>query len=102
MGKPTTTIVFSGAGSPASVTLTATAPDTSAPTTIPGVVHRTQGGSVVSYQVGPQYWEVTLQIKSLTGAQKNNLNSFFGNNFTLPFNYLDENGNTFTAQFLDP
>lgn len=101
MAAPTTTVTFSGAGSPSPITLRATTPDTSAPTTIPGVVHRTQGGSLVSYQVGPQYWEVTLQIKSLTGAQKDNLNSFFANNFTLSFTYTDENGNAFTARFLD-
>ncbi|HEX7379660.1 MAG TPA: hypothetical protein VF278_21230 [Pirellulales bacterium] len=95
---PTTTITFTGAGS---ITLRATAPNTDAPTTIPGVVHRTQGGSLVSYQVGPQYWQVTLQCRSLTGAQKDALAAFFAANFTSSFTYTDENDNTFTARFLD-
>ena len=49
--NPSITVTFSGNGS---VTLRATAPNADAPTTVPGVVHRTQGGSLVSYQVGPQ------------------------------------------------
>lgn len=96
---PTTTITFTGNGS---VTLPATAPQTEAPTSVPGIVHRTQGGSLVSYQVGPQYWEVTLQCRSLTGAQKDALNTFFAVNFAAPFTYTDENGNRFTARFLEP
>lgn len=99
MPNPTTTITFTGNGS---VTLPATAPDTDAPITVPGVVHRTQGGSLVSYQVGPQYWEVTLQCRSLTGAQKDAINTFFAANFAAPFTYIDENGNNFTARFLEP
>lgn len=95
---PTTTITFTGNGA---VTLPATAPNIDAPTAVPGVVHRTQGGSLVSYQLGPQYWEVTLQCRSLTGAQKDALNTFFAANFTSSFNYTDENGNNFTARFLD-
>jgi hypothetical protein len=98
MPNPTTTITFTGNGS---VTLPATAPEVDAPTTVPGVVHRTQGGSLVSYQVGPQYWEVTLQCRSLSGAQKDALNTFFAANFASPFTYVDENGNSFTARFLD-
>jgi hypothetical protein len=98
MPNPTTTITLSGNGS---VTLTATAPNTDCPTTVPGVVHRTQGGSLVIYQVGPQYWEVTLQCRSLTGAQKDALNTFFAANFASSFTYVDENGNNFTARFLD-
>jgi hypothetical protein len=94
-----TTITFTGVGS---VTLPATAPNVDAPTTVPGVVHRTQGGSLVSYQVGPQYWEVTLECKSLTGAQKDALNTFFASNFASAFTYTDENGNNFTARFLEP
>ena len=95
---PSTTITLSGNGS---VTLPATSPNTDAPTTVPGVVHRTQGGNLVSYQVGPQYWEVILQCRSLTGAQKDALNTFFAANFTSSFTYTDENGNNFTARFLD-
>ena len=98
MPLPTTTITLTGAGS---VTLPATAPETDAPTTMPGVVHRTQGGSLVTYQVGPQYWEVTLQCRSMTGAQKDALNTFFAANFASSFTYTDENGNNFTARFLE-
>lgn len=98
MPNPTTTVTFTGNGS---ITLRATAPNTDAPTTVPGVVHRTQGGSLVSYQIGPQYWEVTLQCRSLTGAQKDALSAFFAANFTSSFTYTDENGNVFIAQFLD-
>ena len=99
MPLPTTTITFTGNGS---VTLPATAPETDAPTTMPGVVHRTQGGSLVTYQVGPQYWEVTLQCRSLTNVQKDALNTFFAANFASSFTYIDENGNNFTARFLEP
>ena len=98
MPLPTTTIRLTGNGS---VTLPATAPETDAPTTMPGVVHRTQGGSLVTYQVGPQYWEVTLQCRSMTGAQKDALNTFFAANFASSFTYADENGNNFSARFLD-
>jgi hypothetical protein len=94
-----TTITFSGNGS---VTLPATAPDLDAPTTVPGVVHRTQGGSLVSYQVGPQYWQATLDCHSLTNAQKDALNTFFGANFASSFTYIDENGNNFNARFMEP
>jgi hypothetical protein len=97
--NPATTVTFTGNGS---VTLRATAPDTDAPTTVPGVVYRTQGGSVVSYQVGPQYWEATLVCQGLTDAQQAALVAFFAANFTMPFTYLDENGNSFTARFLEP
>lgn len=99
MPNPSITVSFSGNGS---VTLRATAPNADAPTTVPGIVHRTQGGSLVSYQVGPQFWEVSLLCQGLTGAQKDALNTFFGNNFTAPFTYVDENGNSFTARFLEP
>lgn len=94
-----TAITLTGVGS---VTLPATAPGVDAPTTVPGVVHRTQGGSLVSYQVGSQYWEVTLECKSLTGDQKDALNTFFAVNFASPFTYTDENGNNFNARFLEP
>lgn len=93
------TITFTGNGS---VTLPATAPNLDAPTTVPGVVHRTQGGSLVSYQVGPQYWQATLDCHSLTNAQKDALNTFFGANFASSFTYVDENGNNFTARFMEP
>src|SRR5487761_412239 len=99
MPNPTTTITFTGNGS---VTLPATAPDVDAPSTMPGVVHRTQGGSLVTYQVGPQYWLVTLRCRSLTNVQKDALNTFFAANFASPFTYVDENGNNFTARFLQP
>lgn len=83
------------------VTLRATKPDTQAPTTVPGVVHRTQGGSLVSYQVGPQYFETTLQITGMSNATKESLVAFFNTNFAKNWTYTDENGNGFTARFLD-
>lgn len=97
MALPLTTVTFSGTGS---ATIRATAPDTDCPVTVPGVTHRTQGGALVSYQVGPTYWEVTLQAKWITSAQKDALETFFRANRGT-FTYADENGNEFTAQFLD-
>jgi hypothetical protein len=83
------------------ISLRATKPDTQAPTTVPGVVHRTQGGSLVSYQVGPQFFEATLQITGMSGATKDALVAFFNTNFTKNWTYTDENTHAFTAQFLD-
>lgn len=101
MANPTTTVTLAGPNAPTSITVRATAPDTSAPCMIPGVVHRTQGGSLVSYQVGPAYWEATLQLRGLTNAQKTNLESFFRANWGQSLTYTDENGNPFTAKFVD-
>lgn len=98
---PTTTITLAGPNAPTSITLRATAPETPAPTTIPGIVHRSQGGSVITYRVGPQFWEFTLQCRSLTLAQAESLNSFYGANFGQSLTYTDENANAFTAKFLD-
>lgn len=81
--------------------LRATKPDTQAPANVPGVVHRTQGGSLVTYQVGPVWFETTLQITGMPGSTKDSLNTFFQNNFGKSFTYTDENNNAFTAYFLD-
>ncbi|MDE2098816.1 MAG: hypothetical protein KGL39_16305 [Patescibacteria group bacterium] len=99
MAAPSINVSFTAGQT--TLTLRATKPDTQAPTTVPGVVHRTQGGSLVSYQVGPQYFETTLQITGMSGQQKDALVSFFAANFTKSWTYTDENGNAFTAQFLD-
>lgn len=101
MANPSFTVTLAGPNAPTSITFRATAPDTQAPCTIPGIVHRTQGGSIVSYQVGPAYWEATLQLRGLTNAQKASLESFFRANFGQSLTYTDENGNSFTAKFLD-
>ena len=101
MSNPSTTIQLAGPNPPTAITLRATAPDTQAPCTVPGVVHRTQGGSVVTYQVGPPYWEATLQLRGLTNAQKAALEQFFRANLGQSLTYTDENSNTFTAKFLD-
>lgn len=96
---PNFKVTFSGSGP--SVTVYAAEPNINAPVTVPGVVHRTQGGGLVSYQVGPRYFEATLSLPSLRGADKTALVAFHAANWGLPFTYTDENGNTFTAQFLD-
>src|SRR5487761_179441 len=101
MANPTTTVTLAGPNAPTSITVRASAPDINAPCTLPGVVHRTQGGSIVTYQVGPAYWEATLQLRGLTNAQKNSLNSFFTANFGQSLTYTDENANAFTVKFLD-
>lgn len=94
-------VTLAGVGSPASLTITGPEPNTQAPCVVPGVVHRTQGGSIVSYQVGPAYWQATLKLPSLRNADKANLEAFFRNNFGKAITYTDENGNNFTAYFLD-
>jgi hypothetical protein len=102
MPRPNTTITISGgSGSPASFTLTAPAPNVDAPATVPGVVNRTQGGSLVQFQLGAAYWEATLGLAHLSSADKNNLEAFFRNNWRSTWQYTDENGNVFNAQFLD-
>ena len=101
MPNPSTTVTLAGPNAPSSVTLRATAPDTQAPCTVPGVVQRTQGGSLVTYQVGPAYWEATLQLRGLTSVQKGALEAFFRANFGQSLTYTDENDNVFTAKFLD-
>lgn len=99
MAAPAINVSFTSGAT--TISLRATKPDTQCPTTVPGVVHRTQGGSLVSYQVGPQYFETTLQITGMSNATKDALVAFFGANFTKAFIYTDENGNAFTARFLD-
>lgn len=98
MPAPQITITLTGNGS---VTLRAPQPDIDAPVTVPGVVYRTQGGSLVQYQIGPPYWECTLVIPSLTNADKNALEAFFRNNWNAALTYTDENGNAFSVRFLD-
>lgn len=92
-------VTLSGNGSP--VTVYGPEPNTQAPCSVPGVTHRTQGGSLVKYQVGPPYWETTLKLPSLRNADKVALEAFFRANINNSFTYTDENGNAFTAYFLD-
>ncbi|HUY89096.1 MAG TPA: hypothetical protein VMV10_10205 [Pirellulales bacterium] len=98
MAAPQITITLEGNGS---VTLRAPQPDIDAPVTVPGVVYRTQGGSLVQYQIGSPYWECTLTIPSMTNDDKNALEAFFRNNWGAAMTYTDENGNTFSVRFLD-
>jgi hypothetical protein len=98
MPAPQITITLSGNGS---VTLRAPQPEIEAPVTVPGVVYRTQGGSLVQYQIGPPYWEATITIPSMTSAQKDALEAFFRNNWGSSFTYVDENANNFAARFVD-
>ena len=105
MALPTITVQFSGGsgagGSPASFTVRAPSPEIEAPVTTPAAIARTQGGSLIQFQVGQSFWEVTLPLDHLSNADKNNLESFFRNNITTSWTYTDENGTAFTAQFMD-
>jgi hypothetical protein len=95
-------VTFSGGtGSPAAFTLVAPSPNVAAPVTVPGVVNRTQAGSLVQFQVGAPYWEATLALDHLSNADKNNLEAFFRNNWRATWQYTDENGDVYNAQFLD-
>ncbi len=84
-----------------SVSFLATSPDTEAPISVPGVVHRTAGGGLIRYQTGVAYFETTLNIQSITTAQKESLEAFFRSHWKDSLTYTDENSNTFTASFLD-
>ncbi len=102
MPRPNTTVTFSGGtGSPGSFSVTAPSPNVEAPVTVAGVVNRTQGGSLVQFQIGQDYWEATLSLYHLSNADKANLEAFFRNNWRATWQYTDENGNVYTAQFLD-
>lgn len=98
MAAPSITITLTGIGS---LALRAPQPEIEAPANVPGVTNRTQGGSLVQYQVGPPYWEASLTIPSLTNNEKDSLESFFRNNWGAAFSYHDENGNAFSARFLE-
>lgn len=98
MALPSLTVSFSGTGS---VTLPSPPPDIDGPVMIPGVTHRTQGGSLVKYQVGPAYFEATIPFEAITDAQKTSLDTFFRANINNSFTYTDAAGNAFTAYFLD-
>lgn len=87
--------------SPDSVSFRAPAPETPVQVAIPGVVHRTQAGSLVRYQIGPARFEATLEIPHLTNAQKNSLDTFFRTHWAADITYTDERSRTFTVKFLD-
>lgn len=95
------TVSFGLTSGVGSVTLPAPPPDIDAPVNVPGVTHRTQGGSLVQYQVGPAWFEATLNITAMINAQASALNAFFLDNWGREFSYRDANGNDFTARFLD-
>lgn len=82
-------------------TLPAPTPDSDGPVTIPGVTHRTQGGSLVKYKIGPPYFEATLNFDGITDVQAAALDTFYRANITSSFTYTDAAGNGFTAYFLD-
>ena len=98
MAGPSITITLTGNGN---VTLRAPQPDIEAPVNVPSVTNRTQGGSLVQYQIGPAYWEATVTIPSMRNDDKDALESFFRLNWGAAFTYQDENGNAFTARFLE-
>ena len=89
------------AATPDTITLQAPAPDIAAPVTVPGVTHRAVGGSLVKYQTGAAYRECSLNIQSMTNAQKDALEAFFRSHWVDDLTYTDENSNAFTAQFMD-
>lgn len=98
MALPSLTSSFSGTGS---VTFPSAPNDIDGPVNIPGVTHRTQGGSLVQYKVGPTWFEATLPLAAITDAQAADLETFFDANWGSSFTYTDAAGNTFTAHFLD-
>ena len=98
MPLPTTTVTLSGTGS---ATIPSPPPDIDGPVNVPGVTHRTQGGSLVKYQVGPPWFEATLPIEAMTDAQAASLSTFYQSNVNNSFTYTDAGGNAFTAYFLD-
>jgi hypothetical protein len=98
MAAPSISITLQGTGA---VTLRAPQPDIEAPVNVPGATNRTQGGSLVQYQIGPAYGEATITIPSMTNSEKDSLEAFFRSNWGASFNYQDENNNVFTASFLD-
>lgn len=100
MANPTATIVFSGVGS---VTLRAAPGPIPAPTKIPSYTNRAQGGSLVLYEIGPAYEELTLNLTGLNNSMASNLRTFFASNkfVAAGFNYVDPRGVTHTAWFLD-
>lgn len=101
MPRPNTTVTFTGSGSPSTLTVTAPSPNVDAPVTTPKAINRTQGGSLVQFKIGQDYWETTLVLEHLSNADKGNLEAFFRNNGVGSFTYTDENSNNFTAYFLD-
>lgn len=99
MAVPALTVTLSNGAD--SAAFTSPAPDIPVTPTIPGVVHRAGGGSLVKYQTGPAYFEVVLSIPKLTTAQKTALDTFFRAHWRDANTYTDEGGTTFTVYFLD-
>ena len=98
---PVPAITITLEATPDSVTFRAPEPEIPVGVVVPGVVHRTQAGSLIKYQTGPAYFEVALSIPHLTDAQKNTLEDFFRDHWGDDITYTDENSNEFTVQFLD-
>lgn len=101
MATPTLTVQLREAVSGDTIVFKAPAPDTPAPVTVPGVVHRAAGGSIRHYQMGQHFWETTLKVQAASNTLKNSMEAFFRNHATADLTYTDENGNTFTAQWID-
>ena len=95
-------ITVSLASTPDTVTFRALPPDIEAPVTVPGVIHRAAGGTLIHYQVGAAYFEVVIQAQHLTNAQKNSLESFFRTHWKDSITYTDEQARTFAGcKFLE-
>ncbi len=69
------------------------------------VVGRTQGGTVVTHDLGVDTYDIELSFDMLTAAEKSSLQSFFHTDADGVMNtwtYTDEFSNSYTARFLSP
>jgi len=67
-------------------------------------ISRTQGGNVRVHDLGVDTYELRLSFEMLTASEKADLQSFFDSDVDgamETWTYTDENGNTYTARFLD-
>ena len=65
----------------------------------------TTGGTRYAYDKGIDRYEVDLSLQSLTAAEKTSLLGFFHSTtdgVVETWTYTDEDGNTYTARFLNP
>lgn len=69
------------------------------------VLGRTASGELYAYDQGAEHSELTLEIHSMTTAQKDALSSFFSNTalgMKETWVYEDAEGTEFTGRFLEP
>lgn len=101
----TTKITVTLASGATSITLPAPSGTIEAPARKRQAIGRTAGGTVYAYDKGVDTYEVTVNLQSLTNTEKTNLESFFDttvNGAVNTWTYTDENGNDYTARFLEP